>query len=193
MTRRTTQPDVASLVRLLQDGDAPTSEVVRARVSRILAFRGYGISRQDRSDLEQRILVEVWQAVKRPGFHADRFWGFVEVVAARRCIDWQRAQRSETTLDGVPEPADPGAGPLAGLLASEKSALAREVLARLPTPCRELIRLHVVADRSYREISQILGRSEAALRVQMHRCIQRAQKLLPRVMESRDGEETPAE
>ena len=97
--------DVGSVVRLLKSGDAGAYDLVRARVGRIVAFRGYGIPWQDRSDLEQRILIEVWEAVSRPGFEPDGFWGFVEVVASRRCIDWLRARRDGTALDGVPSRA----------------------------------------------------------------------------------------
>ena len=38
--------------------------------------------------------------------------------------------------------------------------------------------LRVAVGRSYRELAGMLGRSEGALRVQMHRCVQRVRDLL---------------
>jgi RNA polymerase sigma factor (sigma-70 family) len=68
------------------------------------------------------------------------------------------------------------------MLASERNELVRRVLSGLDSGCRELIHLHIGRRQTYREISERLGRSEAALRVQMHRCIQRARQALDSIL-----------
>lgn len=175
---------VAVIVDLFRDGDRGAAREVRTKVARILAFRGYGIPREDRLDLEQSIMTQLWQSVGRPGFEPGGFWGFVEVVASRRCIDWRRARREETALENVSEPSDPRPSPLGQVLEKEELRRAQAVLAKLPRACRDLIRLHAGQNRSYREIAEILGSSEATLRVQMHRCIKRARLMLQEMSNS---------
>lgn len=179
MTDRTKAPgiDSAEIVGRLRLGDHATTDEVRRRVRRIVAFRGYGIPAEDQRDIEQRTMTELWQAVTRSGFEPTGLWGFVEVVTSRRCIDWRRSCRPEIDLESVREPADPGMGPLGSVLEREKLRRAEAVLAALPPSCRELIRLHAGEGRTYREIAKILGVSETALRVRMHRCIKRAQSM----------------
>ena len=80
--------------RRMRLGEAAAVDHVRARVRKILAFKRLRIPGQDRDDLEQEIMTEVWQAVNRPGFDFTAgFWGFVEVVTSRRCIDWLRSRK----------------------------------------------------------------------------------------------------
>ena len=172
---RNGDPGPEAVSRGLQRGEAAAVRLVRERVRRILAYRGFGIPREERRDLEQEVMTQLWQAANRPGFAGgERFWGFVEVVASRRCIDWLRKRReTEELADSLP---DDGEDPAAGALARERRTLALEVLSRLDRPCRDLIYLRVGLEKSYREISRLLGRSEGALRVQLHRCIGKAQR-----------------
>lgn len=170
--------DPASIVRSIRERDPSAIREVLQRVRRILAFRGYGIPEDDRQDLEQVVMTQIWDAVSRPGFDQAGFWGFVEVVVSRRCIDWLRRRKNETRLEGCDNFADPSLGPLGHLLQREKIELAQETLTRLPKPCRRLIELVAGQEKTYREAASILGSSEGALRVQMFRCILEARKLL---------------
>jgi DNA-directed RNA polymerase specialized sigma24 family protein len=72
---------------------------VRQRVERIVAFRGYRIPTEEKRDLVQEVMTQLWSAVNRADFDAGGgFWGFVEVVTARRCVDWLRRRRPETAM-----------------------------------------------------------------------------------------------
>ena len=167
-----------AIVVRFRDGEPAITGEIRARVERILAFRGWGIPPEDRLDLQQKIMTELWQAVLRPEFRSAGFWGLVEVVSSRRCVDWRRARRDERSLDDIEEPLTPGPDALGSFLKKERLQRARRILAQLPPPCRELIRLNAWEGKSYREIAETLGTSEGTLRVQMFRCIRRARRLL---------------
>lgn len=124
-------------------------------------------------------MTEVWQAVNRTGFDFTAgFWGFVEIVASRRCIDWLRKKKThvplvEGLLDAQESPSD-------RLLDGERSAIASEVFQALDPTCREIFVMRFREGMQYGEMSKRLGKSEGALRVQMHRCVQRARELLER-------------
>ena len=134
------------------------------------------MSPEDRRDVEQEVMTQLWKAVHARDMSSELdFWGFVEIVAARRCIDWLRTQREHAPLN----PGFRTAGnPLSFALANERGRLASAAIAQLNEPCQRLIHLRVVENCSYREISQILETSESALRVRMHRCIQKAGEIL---------------
>jgi RNA polymerase sigma-70 factor (ECF subfamily) len=159
-------------------GDEEAARVVAARVERIVAFRGFGVPPEDRRDIRQDVVMQVLLAVRREGFDFGQgFWGFVETVAARRVIDWLRARRPVEELD--PDRPDPAAGTVEDrLLAREREARGRAVIARLDDRCRELIARHAGQGQSYRDIAAALGVSEGALRVQLHRCVKRAREML---------------
>ncbi len=164
-------------------GDAESVERVRARVRKILGFRGFRMSAEDRKDLEQEVMTQVWQAVNRPSFRLEGgFWGFIETVCARRCIDWLR--RTKPVTDQFPDLAEKGPGPLERILAGERRKTAYAALGGLGEACKELVYLHAGIGLSYHQIADLLGKSEGALRVQMHRCIKQARRRVERMQSS---------
>lgn len=167
----------------LRRGDPSAAREVRTRVSRILQHGTLSIPDDEREDLEQGVLAEVWQAVNRTGFDfSGGFWGFVEVVTSRRCIDWLRTRKQSLPLIEHLPHSHTGR-PLKEILEKERARLAADVLASLGAPCRKLITLKLHRDMRYSEISEILGKSEGALRVQFYRCIRSARKLLLHAIE----------
>ena len=163
-------------VRRLRRGEAEAVGQVRLRVARILRGRGLRIPPQERDDLEQQIVTEVWQGVNRSSFDAAMgLWGFVEVVSSRRCIDWLRSRRqARDPLDE--EMRDRGADPLQVSLREERSRRASQIVASLEPACRDLVLMRFRDDLPYRRIAERLGKDEGAVRVQMYRCIRRARR-----------------
>jgi RNA polymerase sigma-70 factor, ECF subfamily len=172
------QDDPVCIGRALQRGDPAATRIVRRRVQRIVSFRGYRFSREDRRDIEQEVMTQIWQAAQsRGGDFGGGLWGFVEVVAARRCIDWLRTRRLHSQL----QPDQPSrANPLEDLLTGERRQLLESAVSQLDAPCRELISLRVGQGRSYREIAGLMGVSEGSLRIRLHRCVKKATEIIQR-------------
>ena len=163
--------------RRLRRGDAEAFHHVRHRVRRILSFRRLGLPEHARDDVEQEVMTELWQAVNRSGFDFRAgFWGFVEVVTSRRCIDWLRTQRETSPV--TENLRDGGRNPFDRVVDGERSEIASQVLEELDQECRTLVTMRLHEGMPYRNIARALGKSEGALRVQMHRCIRNAQRLL---------------
>ena len=173
--------------RRLRRGDPEAVRHVRDRVRRILSARRLGFSPDERDDLEQEIMTDVWRAVNRSGFDfSGGFWGFVEVVSSRRCIDSRRRQREIMPL--VAEYEDGSEGPFERVVNRQRTRLASEILDRLDQPCRELVTMRLKDGMSYAEMSKAMGRSEGALRVQMHRCIGRARDIAATLTDTAESE-----
>lgn len=174
---RDSGPTAEGVALALRRGESAAVHAVRERVRRILAFRAFGFPADTREDLEQEVVTEVWRAVNRTGFDPSAgFWGFIETVTARRCIDWLRSRRNLEELPLAIEDTRPG--PLGDALESERSKLAFQTLGQLDAPCRQLIYLQAGLGKSYGEIGEIVGKSEGALRIQMYRCVRAARAIL---------------
>ena len=159
-------------------GNPKALQRVQKRVQQIIAFRGYGIPLQDRQEIQQDALVQIWQGVNKKGFDAERgFWGFVQVVTARRCIDWMRRNEAPTPTD-QPELVSPAPGPLGRALDRERRQLMNAALASLGSDAQELIELRIGAGKSYAEIARRTGRTEQALRAQMYRSVAKARSYI---------------
>ncbi len=167
---------MGSVARRFLEQDPEAMAHVEGVVKRVVRYEGYAIPGVERQDLAQDILLQLWQAVARPNFdHGRSFEAFIRSVACRRCIDWRRRRRPVVELKA--EPPDSRRGPEEVTSEAERLRLGCRILARLGPACRELIRLHAVEGKTYGEIASMLGRSEGALRVQMHTCLKSAKAM----------------
>ncbi len=167
--------------RRLRSGEPDAVRIVRERVRKILVFKKFGIPHQDRDDLEQGIMTEVWQAVDRPGFDFEAgFWGFVEVVTSRRCIDWLRAQKREPSRLAL-DLQDERRGPFERALDGERAKIASQILQALEPDCKRLIVMRLHENIPYKDIAKTLGKKEGAVRVQFYRCIRSAREIVTRM------------
>lgn len=175
--------DAHQIATRFKAGEPDAVRIVQRRVRRVLSFKGYGIPADDRSDLEQEVMAQLWQAAGRASFRPDSgFWGFVNVVVGRRCIDWLRTRKRTVELPELECRAS--SVPLARLLTEERRELAYAALAKLGKPCRDAVYLRAVLGLDYHEMSEVLGKSQGALRVLLHRCVKRARQSL---LELADG------
>jgi RNA polymerase sigma-70 factor (ECF subfamily) len=93
---------------------------------------------------------------------------FLVTVVTRLCLnelDSARARREESRSDRLPEPVDLTRGGLADLEAVDRISMAFLVALQRLTPAeRAVLLLRDVFDFEYREISELVNRSEAACR-----------------------------
>lgn len=158
-------------------GRAEAVATVERIVGGIVATKGYGIPIEERRDLRQEIMAQLWKAARGAEFDTGtRFPGFVAIVASRRCVDWYRGRRTTVELDEQLVDAAADTSSAAALNEKRQSALA--AVASLKKPCRELISLRFVEEKSYAELAETLGASETAIRVRLHRCIAAARERL---------------
>jgi RNA polymerase sigma factor (sigma-70 family) len=163
------------------DGDPSAVAHVRQIARLALIQRGFRFDAEERRDLVQEVLLDVFRAASRPGFELQASLdAFVRSVTHRRYVDWLRSRKPGTE----PGPARDGfKAPDAGLLAREEIETAKRVLLRMGGPCRTLILLRL-SGKGYAEISRELGRSEGALRNQLYKCLKKARDMFRRLEKS---------
>jgi RNA polymerase sigma factor (sigma-70 family) len=164
------------LFQRFRRGDPEATARAVKQAALVVRMRGYAIPEDQRTDVVQEVMVEMWRRTHRKNFAAGgAFDTYVRTLAYWRCIDWIRKRKRQAPLDS--EIPGRSAGPDDLLLAKERRELGRRVLRKLREACRELIRLHTKRGLTYREIGKLLGRSEGALRVQMSECLKEARRI----------------
>ena len=150
----------------------------------IVAFRPYGIPRDEHDDVVQQSLAMVWRACGQPGFCLRTgLKAFVRKVVMARCVDWLRRRRAVTEVDENLEA--PGREPAEAMLRADELERVRLALTHLGSGCQEIIRLHFLEELSYAEIAARLDRAEATLRVRVFNCMK---ELRARLAEECTGE-----
>ncbi len=143
-----------------------TEDLHRRFLAEVYAYVARRVShRQEAEDITAEVFAAAFTALPRPlGPHGPYPW--LLGIARRKIADSHRkAARRGGASPPLPEdlPAAASAGPEAALAHSERSRRLQEMLAALPEPQREALRLHYVEDLSQAEVAVVLGRSAAAV------------------------------
>lgn len=171
------------IVRLVLDGRRQEYRHLVHRYQRQiynLMYR-YSRSEQDAADLTQEVFLRAYE--KLAYFQPGRvFFSWLYALAVNRANDWSRKNRRWSYHDrmdaGFPEAADRGSGQ-EGLL-EHREALERlqRGMDSLPDETRELLILRFHHERSVREVADIFGISESAVKMRTSRGLQQLQNLM---------------
>ena len=138
--------------------------------ARSVRFEASWIRPEDRADVVQNALIDLWRALRAPDFRvAASVRAVVRRVAIARAIDWGRKRREESAIPGEPRVAAPDVA--ARLLRDARRRIFRRALLSLRGDDLELLRLRYVVGLGYAEISARLGRTQATLRGRMCDCL----------------------
>jgi RNA polymerase sigma-70 factor, ECF subfamily len=135
----------------------------------------YAASRQDRQDLYQEIVIQLWKAL--PKFRGEaRLSTWMYRVALNTAIsDYRKQQRNVATTGLAPvnqELMDHGTDPDI----EERIKLLYDAIRHLPEIEKALVMLYL-DDKSYEEMEDILGINQNNLRVKMNRIKEKLRQL----------------
>ncbi len=151
------------------------TEVYREYVQRIYRYMYARVgNRQDAEDLTAQVFfdaLEKWPTYRDRGHLAA--WLFT--IARRRVADYHRKARSHAPLETHIPSEDPAAWE--GIEREEDLEHLSRLVAQLSDEDQELLRLRFAANLKYKEIADIVGRSEAAVKMAVHRIVRRLAKM----------------
>lgn len=136
-------------------------------------------------DLVQEVFVRIlrYRRTFRPGAE---FAPWLFALARNAAADhWRRSPREIPVEPGAPEPAADLPHPLAGLERRERHGRLAAALARLDPDKRELLLLARSGEMRYERIGELLGVSEGAVKVRVHRAMKELRAALEAAGESR--------
>lgn len=161
--------ELQALVKLAKDGNSTAfSTLYEHYVTPIFRFVYFRVrSRQDAEDLTQHIFLKAWSALPEFKHQGKSFSAWLYRIARNTTIDYWR-KKKETSLD-------PGAAaflnqqdesPLPDTAAENKenAELLRKTLQVLNEDQQTVLTLKFIEDLSNKEIAQITGKTEGAIR-----------------------------
>jgi len=165
------QPADDDLARTAVSDPAQFALLYRRYVSRVYRYY-YGRvgNAGDAEDLTAQLFLEALTALPRYRPQGS-FAAWLFTLVRRRAIDFHRKQRPILPLE-VAEVVASGAEPLDAVIQSERLDRLSSLYNQLDEDQQELIRLHYAAGMTHRQVGQVLGRSEAAIAMALHRSLQ---------------------
>jgi RNA polymerase sigma-70 factor (ECF subfamily) len=156
--------------------------LIRRYANPLLTFIRRMIGDRHRSEeLFQDVFLAVW--IKRKQYQFPRpFKPWLYAIALNKCRASLRARSLPTALVFEEEsPTTPSAGepsPAEKAIATETAALVATAVTRLPPQQRVVVVLRIWEAMSYGEIANIVGRTEATVRSNMHHGLAAMRKYL---------------
>ena len=165
-----TEPTDQQLMGRVQRGDLAALDVVFARHHGTIY--GY-LSRwlgdpSAAEDLTQETFLRVLRQNGKAPTHDDLLPWLLK-IARNLVIDRYRHERSRLTVDDHAELCDPGPIPLEQLTTAEREQQLSDALAAIAPAHREVLLLRAVDDLDYRNVALLIGCTEGAARVRVHR------------------------
>jgi RNA polymerase sigma-70 factor (ECF subfamily) len=120
-------------------------------------------------ELFQDVFLAVWS--KRGQYQFPRpFKSWLYAIAMNRCrAAFRSAAPASDSLRGDGDlPPSPDPSPLECVVASETATIVADAILRLPPQQRAVVALRIWDGLSYAEIAEIVGRTEATVRSNMH-------------------------
>lgn len=156
--------DVESFVALYRRHLGPVYSYLYARTG----------NRQDAEDVTTLAFERAWQAL--PGYRpTGSFKGWLFTVAYRAYADYRRKHAPAPSTVGIEDGysvADPTQGPEELALVSEQLQRVLQIIKELNQEQQEAICLRFLAELRYSEIAQVMGKSEAAVKMTAYRALE---------------------
>ena len=178
MQRSTDRPpprDDTALAAAFLEGRREAVDQVRQWIAPVVRHRAWGFATPE--DVEQATLLGLLVALRAGRFDGTDLRALARRIARNICVSCYRrhlVRRGTVELESVTlEPAT--AAPDGPVL---RELTLAEILDRLDAPCRELIRMAYTEDLSAGEIGERLSASAGAVRVRLHRCLEKARRLV---------------
>ena len=169
----------ATLVERTRTGDTKAFDEIVARHKRTVysAARRLLGSHEDADEAAQIAFVRAWQALN--GFRGEsslRTW-LVRIV-----LNVSKSLRAKAPpldgLEGQEQLADTRAGSEDLLRRRESAVRVRRAVNQLPPRQREVVMLKVFSEMTHREVAQILGLSEGAVKAHLHQAVSNLRRLM---------------
>lgn len=165
-------PDLAD-VRAAQSDRAAFGALYRRYVDRVYGYAFYLLGdHHDAEDATERTFLAALAALDGFRDTGATFRSWLFRIAHNQLANALRGRKRQATvpIDDAREPID-GADPAQALAAADEARRLRRALATLSDDRRQVIVLRFVDGLSAREIGEVLGRSEGAVRVLQHRAV----------------------
>ncbi len=125
---------------------------------------------QEAEDLTSVIFSRALNAL--PGYRGGSMAAWLFRIAHNVVVNYFKSRRATIPLDQVEADAAPADELIAHLVRAEERQRLRQLVAQLPDEQQEMLALKLTGGLSAKEIGQVIGKSEGAVRVAIFRIVQ---------------------
>ncbi len=150
------------------------SKIYEKYVDKIYRFVYLKVSSQEvAEDLTSEVFTRGWQAYCDNKKNIDNMTAFLYQIARNLIVDHyrQKGQAQFVSVDSAPNLANPGIGLEEEAMWKSDFHRVQAALANIREDYREVIVWYYLDEFSVREIAKMLGKSEEATRVHIHRAL----------------------
>jgi RNA polymerase sigma-70 factor (ECF subfamily) len=148
------------------------------RVYRHLYYRVGNVA--DAEDLTQQVFLKAWQAIDRYKRTASPFLAWLMTISHNLVVDFYRTRKDRTYLKAEVMANDVASSPERVAEARFEQQRLRRAILQLRGDEQQVIMLHFVEGFRHAEIAAVLGKSEGAIRVILHRALVKLRHVLER-------------
>lgn len=170
------------LIEAAQHGDAHAFgslyDLHAERVYRHIAYRvGH---QQDAEDLTQQTFLKAWRAVSRYKVTEAPFAAWLLKIAHNTVVSYFRSKREHSPLEALTVDPAEDKQPHDELERRYDQALVRRAMAKLKPEQQQVVAFRYLDEMSYQDMARLLDKSEANLRVILHRALKALHVILDR-------------
>ncbi|HEX2327946.1 MAG TPA: sigma-70 family RNA polymerase sigma factor [Candidatus Angelobacter sp.] len=178
-------PEVSEDARLVQaclSGDQQAWEMLIDKYKRLIysvPFK-YGASPEDAADIFQSVCIEVFNSLGQLK-HVESLRSWLITVSVRQSYRWKKKQARHVELDALePDVAEELATVPETVQQLQQEQIVREVVAKLPPRCGELVRMLFFEQPPlpYTEVARRLGLATGSIGFMRGRALERLRKML---------------
>ena len=179
-----TKEDDALLIQRATSGDADAFgrlyDMYVDRVYRHIYYRVGNV--MDAEDLTQQVFFKAWQAIDRYKRTASPFVAWLMTISHNLVIDFYRTKKDKTYLEAEVTADESAPSPERIAEAHFEQQQVRRAILQLPRDQQQVILLRFVEGFRNPEVASILGKSEGAIRVILHRALAKLRQILEKEM-----------
>jgi RNA polymerase sigma-70 factor (ECF subfamily) len=133
--------------------------------------------REDAEDLTHHVFLSAWEHVRRYEHRGFPFSSWLYRIASNAVIDHYRTARHHQNLETVPEEVFAETDPVGETVDAAIGARhVRAALMKLDPDQQNVLIMRFVGELSSKEIAEVIGKSEGAVRVIQHRALKQLKK-----------------
>lgn len=172
--------NIQHLVKLARAGDSDAfGELYDIFLDKVYRFVYIRVgNRADAEDIAEQIFVSMFTAIKRYVDDGMPFEAWMYKIARNKVIDYYRTRKSHVQLEDVAEVPDTQTLPEEHADAVLSKEAVMKSLTQIAPVYQEIIILKFIEDKTNEEISVIVGKPVAHIRVLQHRAIGALRKVV---------------
>ncbi len=169
------------LIKKAQNGEVEAfGQIYDLYITKIYRFVFIKVNRKvDAEDIASQVFLNAWQHINNFQFQGFPFSSWLYKIASNAVIDFYRTQKHHENIDSVDADAISDTPETDKNLDQEfEIEIVKNALKKLEPDQQNLLIMKFIEDLPNKEIAEILGKTEGAVRVIQHRALKQLKKQL---------------